>query len=322
MHKNEITTKLFETIPEEVFLDPDEASLTDNPAKHIKLGILSTTTNVLINRNNSPTGVTSHILADKPRVMVPAQKWKGCEQSNTVKLAREMNLLPDSYQQNLISSTSGLLNPVSVIFGDSVTAGDQPGQVRARINYDWAYSYEPVAAVTKRLQHNTLEEDGTIRKGEDRVTPAAEALHRVQYVMPGTAFIRFVSLENITPELFLFYIAGLLSTHSYGARKKIVGDNIENQIVAISWGSSEQPVSSYSVLQEYWPTGQKEIDHREAIENAMAEAYGDERTITGDDIEPLIQQARHLLANLDDLEGLLSSLQAWIEESWHFFKED
>ncbi len=321
--KNEYVDKLNEIMDEEIFLDPEQKSLTDNPAKHIKLGIVSTTENVLINRNNSPTGTTSHVLEDEPRVMVPAQKWKGVEQSNMVKIARELDLMPDSYQQNAIKGNEGLLNPVSVIFGDTVTAGDDSGQIRGRVNYDWSYSYEPLAMVTKRIQHNTLSEDGTILKDEnDPTTPASSALHKTQYVIPGTQFIRFNSLENTTPELFLFYISGLISTHSYGARKKIVGDNIQNEIVAISWGQTERAISSYSVLRELWQEEEDNKDLREKVINSMEEAYGKDQTIKGEDVRKIVELCDDLLVDEKKLKNLLEPVQEWIEESLPYFEKD
>lgn len=319
--KNEYLERLFEVIPKEAFLDPEKMNLYDNPAKHVKVGIVSETTNVFINRNNSATSTTSYIIEGKPRVMVPAQKWKGCEQSNFVKLAREMNLLPESYRQNMIASKDGLLNPVTAIFGDTVTASSEGGQVRGRVAYDWAYSLEPVAKVTKRLQHNTLDEDGTIKKAEDQVTPAPEALHRVQYIVPGISFMRFISLDNMPPHYFLFYLAGVLSTHSYGARKKIVGDNIKNKLIAVSWGNSEQPLSSYSVLKEYWHKDLEEIAFEEVAKDAMMKAYGTAHTIFGTDVAKLTDISHELIANLDQLRNLLYPLQEWIEESWPFFKK-
>jgi len=320
--ENDYVNKLLEIIDEEVFLDPDNQNLTDNPAKHIKLAIVSTTKNVFINRNNSPTGTTSHVLNGEPRVMVPAQKWKGVEQSNMVKIARELDLMPESYQQNAIEGNDGLLNPVSAIFGDTVTAGDDNGQVRGRVNYDWSFSYEPLAKVTKRIQHNTLEEDGTILKEEeDPTTPASSALHKTQYVVPDTQFIRFNSLENIPPELFLFYVGGLMSTHSYGARKKIVGDNIQNDIVAISWGQTEKALSSYTVLEDLWEDGQ-DRDIKQAVISAMEEAYGENQTIKGDDVNKITALSENLLKNHDKLKNLLVPMQDWIKNSWPYFKEE
>ncbi len=105
-----------EEVKEEMCVDTEKNDPEDNPNKHIKIGILSTTTNPMINRNNSQTGTTSMMFDGKARVVVPAQKWKGIEQSKIVKMAREMGIMPESYKRNMIEANSGLVNPVSFLF--------------------------------------------------------------------------------------------------------------------------------------------------------------------------------------------------------------
>ncbi len=312
---------IFELIPKEAFLDKNEHSYTDNLAKHIRLGIVSETTNVFINRNNSPKGVTSYTFANKPRVMVPATKWKGAEQSNMVKLAREMDILPDGYQQNMIKNGQGLINPVSAIYGDTVTEDSSGAQLKGRVNYDWAFSHEPVGKISRRMQHNTLSEDGSIKKSEEGSTQvASSAIYNTQYVVPGVKFIRFISLENVTPEMFIFYLTNLLNTHRYGARTTITGDNMNNKLITVSWGQTEEPMSSYSVLKEIWDEGTEEINHEEMVEEKTLELYGKDNTIYGGRIEDIKDISRGLLNDMDEMKEMLEPINDWLYESLDYIE--
>jgi len=313
--------KTKEIVPDEVFLDPEKHSLKeDNLNRHIKIAIVSETKNVFINRNNSPKTTTSHVIDDEARVMVPGQKWKGKEQSKMVQIARELDIMPEAYKQNQIEDDTGLLNPVSIIFGDSVTADNQGSNTRGRINYDWSYSYKPVRQITKKIQHNTLEEDGTIKKDEsDPTSVASSALHKTQYVIPGVKFVRFNTLTNVSAELFLFYLVGVMSTHAYGARTSIACDNMKNDIVAISFGDAEQPVSAYSLLEEYWEDGEEPGGYKEVATDRMSTAYGPEKTLTGDELEELLNVVRELMRDNESLKEMLEGIDDWIKDSYPEF---
>ncbi|MFW5928718.1 MAG: type I-D CRISPR-associated protein Cas7/Csc2 [Thermoplasmatota archaeon] len=304
-----------EKVKEKMFVDREEHEPIDNPNKHIKIGILSTTTNPMINRNNSQTGTTSMMYEGEARVVVPAQKWKGIEQSKIVKMARDMDLMPDAYRRNMIEANSGLLNPVSFLFGDTVTTNEN-GSLRGRINYDWAYSLEPVKDITRRIQHNTLDEDGTIKKN-DEGNVASSAIFKTKYVIPDVKFIRFVSLENVTKDMFMMYVLGLLNTHSYGARKTIIGNNMNNEIVAIGYGDVEGDVSSHSVMKKLWKTENKEeIGFKETIRKRMRDAYGEERTIT--DIDSLLEKVENYNEDISPLKKELEETKSWLEEGLPF----
>jgi len=311
MQESKYIEELLDVIDEDAFVDPDETNMVANPAKTIKIAILSKTTNVFLNRNNSNDAVTAHEVNDKMRAYVPAQKWKGAEQSKAIKMARELDLLPPEYSQNQIAGSRGLINPVSALFGDTVTASDGKGQIRGRINYGWSHSIEPLAEVTKKVQHNTLQEDGTILK-DDEGNTKPEAIHSTKYILPGVDFVRFITLENVPPQLFVFYLCALKNTHRYGGRTSITGDNMQNKIIAIGYGMYEAPITNYTVLKDI---DGKNVDPSEYVEKAMEEYYED-KCLSEKALEKINDIVKNMMQDEKEMKNMLEPISEWVEESF------
>ena len=81
------------------------------------------------------------------------------------------------------------------------------------------------------------EEEGKLR----------QSLFQVQYIKPGTLFPHFITVENITPELFIHLLFCVLFENRYGAQSTTLSSNMKNHILGFGLSKFEQPVNSYSI---------------------------------------------------------------------------
>ena len=145
--------------------------------------------------------------------------------------------------------------------------------ITSRVIYDWAYSIRDVNEITDTFQHNALSEGGTMWNEEEG--KLRQSLFQVQYVMPKTYFPHFLTIENITPELFVHLLSSVIYETRYGAQSTTLGANMINHIVGIGFSKFEAPINSFSIADNW---NGKEVNFetvKSAINKAMNAYYGD-----------------------------------------------
>ncbi len=298
----------------------EELDLGKNYGVFLKIGIVSETIGFFINRNNSPTELTSEEFEELERLVVPAQKWRGAERSYLLSELRKTGdkIIPKDYRRNMVEKKSLLKNPSSLIFGDSSTGtGSEAAGLASRMFYDWAYSYEPLAEISTRYQHNTLSEEGTILH-EDNGTPKSNALYTTPYVRPGVKLIRYISMENCSYEMLLLGLIAITGTSRYGARTAILGDNFRNKVIAIGFSKKEAPISSFSTMMESWKS--KEYDPEKLVYETMKKAYGND-LLEGEELKKVMGEVNETRSSREKLETIGQQLIAKMEINWkEFFK--
>jgi CRISPR-associated protein Csc2 len=243
--------ELFQLIPERFFVK----SLKENKIGHIKLAFVREVINPLIIRSTDPEATITMFTTDERELAeVPARKFKSREKLLGLMICREFGVVDENVRYNSIFDSKHLANPNSVLFGDSVTQSQDAASLTSRAIYDWAYSLRDVKDITDKLQHNAMSEDGTILKDkdfnpkqEDGTKVASQALHQTEYILPNTYFPHFITVDNITPELFVHLLSCVLNQHRYGAQTTTTANNLNNHLVAVGFSDFEKPINSYTV---------------------------------------------------------------------------
>lgn len=294
----------------------DKIDLRKNYGSFLKIGIVSTTIGYFIDRNNEATEITSEEFFGENRVVVPASKWRGAERSFILSVLRKGEQIPTEYSRNMVKKKEYLQNPASMLWGDSSTGkSEEAAGISSRSFYDWAYSYEPVAAISLNLQHNSLSEDGSILKDEGKVS--SSALHNVNYIRPGVKFVRYITLENASPEMLVMQLMALIGTTRYGARTSVLGDNMKNEVVAIAGSKGERPVSSYSSMVKGW--GLDTYDPYSLIKDEMNENYRE--VITDENLRDLVSLTAKIMSSATEMKSFFDPLRAKIQDQWKEFFE-
>ncbi|MBP1617420.1 MAG: CRISPR-associated protein Csc2 [Bacteroidetes bacterium] len=276
--------ELFKTIPESYFVD----DLKKNTLGTIKIAILREVTGNLIIRSNYPDEtITFKSSESKDIVEIPARKLKSREKLLGIKICREFNVIDNDFRYNVIKKSVQLGNPNSILFGDSVTESNDAVGITSRAIYDWAYSIRDVNEITGTLQHNALSEGGTMWNEEEG--KLRQSLFQVQYIKPGTLFPHFITVENVTPELFIHLISCVLFENRYGAQSTTLSSNVKNHILGFGLSKFEQPVNSYSISSNWNPETEVTFETvKLAINNSMATAYENDNYKGADVLIPII----------------------------------
>jgi CRISPR-associated protein Csc2 len=296
--------KLFDFIPAEHFVAKKNGSynLRENTLGHLKIALVRETTNpIIIRSTDSEATITFASVDGRDLVEIPPRKLKSREKLLGLMICREFAVVRDEVRYNSIFDSDFLANPNSVLFGDSTTQSADARALSSRAIYDWAYSLRDVKDITDKLQHNTMGEDGTILKNKD-VKPdgdggvAPQALHSTEYVVPGVLFPHFITVDNISPELFVHLLSCILNQHRYGAQTTTNANNMNNHLVAIGFADFEKPITSYTVSKA-WNADKKESPQtletvKTFVSNQMTTHY-----------------TNGLVSNID---GLIK----WINELW------
>jgi CRISPR-associated protein Csc2 len=238
--------ELFSHIPETYFVK----NLKDNRIGHIKLALVRETINPLVIRSTDAEATVTLVTEDgRELVEIPPRKFKSREKLLGLMMCREFGVVHESVRYNSIEGAEYLNNPNSVLFGDTSTkSGDTAGLV-SRAIYDWAYSLRDVKDVTDKLQHNALSEAGTMI---DETTGGTKStLFQTEYILPGTLFPHFITVDNVTPELFLHLLFAVMNSKRYGAQTTTNANNMENHLVAIGFGPFEKPINSYLIFKQW-----------------------------------------------------------------------
>lgn len=276
--------ELFKIIPKSYFVE----NLKDNTLGTIKIAILREVTGNLIIRSNYPDEtITFKASENKDIVEIPARKLKSKEKLLGLKICREFDVIDKSLRYNVIKEPTHLGNPNSILFGDSVTEGNNAVGLTSRAIYDWAYSIRDVGEITGTLQHNALSEGGTMWNEEEG--KLRQSLFQVQYIKPGTLFPHFITVENITPELFIHLLACILFENRYGAQSTTLSSNIKNHILGFGLGKFEQPINSYGISSNWDASIDVTLENvKAAINSTMETAYENENYKQSDDVVSLI----------------------------------
>lgn len=249
--------------------------LKKNTLGTIKIAILREVTGNLIIRSNYPDEtITFKAGENKDIVEIPARKLKSREKLLGLKICREFNVIDKEFRYNVIKKSEQLGNPNSILFGDSVTESNDAVGITSRAIYDWAYSIRDVDEITETLQHNALSEGGTMWNEEEG--KLRQSLFQVQYIKPGTLFPHFITVENITQELFIHLLSCILFENRYGAQSTTLSSNIKNHILGFGLSKFEQPINSYSISKNW--DSEKDVTFenvKSVINGAMKTAYGE-----------------------------------------------
>jgi len=308
--------RLFEFIPKEHFIGKKNGihDLRENKIGHIKLALIRETTNPLIIRSTDSEATITMISVDgRELVEIPPRKLKSREKLLGLMICREFDCLgkldekgnridSESVRYNSFEGAEYLNNPNSIVFGDTSTkAGDTAGLV-SRAIYDWAYSLRDVKDITEKLQHNALSEAGTMI--DEKTGEMRQSLYSTEYVLPNTFFPHFITIDNISPELFVHLLSCVLNQHRYGAQTTTNANNLTNHLVAIGLAPFEKPITSYTVSKA-WNEEKNKIEPptiqsvKTLVICQMESAYGAGKIFKDKENEKTV-------------EGLLT----WIKELW------
>lgn len=293
---------LFNLIPETYFVK----KLKQNTLGSIKIALLREVTGNLIIRSNYPDETITFKVSDKKDVVeIPARKFKSKEKLLGLKMCRAFGVVDKDLRYNVIQNSKQLGNPNSILFGDSVTISNDAVGLTSRVIYDWAYSIRDVGQLTATLQHNALSEEGNMND-ETKVGGLRQSLFQVQYVKPNTYFPHFITVENVTPELFIHLLSCILYENRYGAQSTTVGANIKNHLLGIGVARFEQAVNSFGIS-KMWEEEIVTFDSvKAAIQKTMITAYGKENYKDGQQFTALIDK---LWKNEKQLQKLYEQAQ-------------
>ncbi|WP_153280206.1 type I-D CRISPR-associated protein Cas7/Csc2 [Thermoplasma sp. Kam2015] len=293
-----------------------DLDLRKNTGLFIKVAILSETKSFFICRNNEPTETTAETFHNYDRVVVPGPKWRGAERATALTMFRWADAINQEYNRNAVTRKILLKNPVSLIYGDSSTGSErEAASIASRCYYDWSYSYEPLGAVTERFIHNSLSDTGTILMDKEGKVQR-NAIYNVQYIKPGVKFVRFISLENASLDILKVVIAATIRTTRYGARTSILGDNMQNTILAIGFSKGDRSITSYSVMEEAWNSDSWEPE--KLIIEQMKSSYGND-FLTGNALESFLNEVKSLSSNREEMRTLSSQFVSKMEQDWSDF---
>lgn len=221
--------------------------LAQRDTRRLVLYLRRRTIGPMINRQDNDGDTIRANIGGIDHVRVPARKWKSAEKIRGLHICKAYDLVKPEYRYNEIANVDLLDNPVSVLFGDSVTKEKDSGAIPSLVVYEQGLSVEPVVKATERLQHNALSDEGTMwdrTKGKFR-----ESLFDTLYVREGVSFLQSITLDAPTPEGLAFVLM-TLDANRYGAGKQVLGTNVRNEVVGILATSNEPPVTPYTVLEE------------------------------------------------------------------------
>ena len=234
--------KLYEFIDKKWFV----SDLKENRIGHIKIALIREVINPLIIRSTDMEATITLVTADgRELVEIPPRKLKSREKLLGLMLCREFGVVNEDVRYNVFEGAEMLNNPNSALFGDTSTKSGDTAGLTSRAIYDWAYSLRDVKDITEKLQHNALSEAGTMI--DEATGEMRQSLYSTEYILPGAFFPHFITVDNITPELFIHLLSCVLNQHRYGAQTTTNANNMINHLVAIGFADFEKPINSYTI---------------------------------------------------------------------------
>ena len=287
---------------------------------YIDLVVLRKVVSPVIFRNNERTELTYTRLKNKVLVEVYSRKFKAPEKITGVKILKKF-IKDFNYVYNSLSKTPQLKNPVSVLYGDSVTAGasNQGAQIPSRILYSWGLSPQEFECVAEERTHNALSEMGTmwdIKGGTFR-----QSLFKNIYMKRGH-ILQTVSLFNVSLNEVIFGIGNILFTHTYGAEDNVNIRNMRNEIVSVILSSPfESPITPYTIVEKIDEDCNKLLNDEElksSINNVIAKYiknYNYIKKLNDDELNTLLTNIKEIYKNEHLLKELIDEM---VEQSAKF----
>lgn len=294
--------KLYEFIDRKWFV----SNLKENSIGHIKLALVREVVNPLIIRSTDMEATITLVTADGREIVeIPPRKLKSREKLLGLMLCREFEVVNEDVRYNVFEGAEMLNNPNSALFGDTSTKSGDTAGLTSRAIYDWAYSLRDVKDITDKLQHNALSEAGTMI--DETTGEMRQSLYSTEYILPGTFFPHFITVDNITPELFIHLLSCVLNQRRYGAQTTTNANNMINYLVAIGFADFEKPINSYTVSKTWNGDTKKDAPTLDSVKTFVSEQMKEHYTEEG------------LLNKLDELVKWLDSL--WKENDKPSLKE-
>lgn len=284
--------KLYDFIDRKWFV----RDLKENSIGHIKIALIREVVNPLIIRSTDMEATITLVTADgRELVEIPPRKLKSKEKLLGLMLCREFKVVDEKVRYNVFEGAEMLNNPNSALFGDTSTKSGDTAGLTSRAIYDWAYSLRDVKDITDKLQHNALSEAGTMI--DEATGEMRQSLYSTEYILPGTLFPHFITVDNITPELFIHLLSCVLNQHRYGAQTTTNANNMINHLIAIGFADFEKPINSYTVSKAWNGITQKDAPTLEST-----------NTFVNEQMKKQYQE--------DGLVKNLVDLVKWVDDLW------
>lgn len=284
--------KLYDFIDRKWFV----SDLKENSIGHIKIALVREVLNPLIIRSTDMEATITLVTADgRELVEIPPRKLKSREKLLGLMLCREFGVVNENVRYNVFEGAEMLNNPNSALFGDTSTKSGDTAGLTSRAIYDWAYSLRDVKDITDKLQHNALSEAGTMI--DEATGEMRQSLYSTEYILPGTLFPHFITVDNITPELFIHLLSCVLNQHRYGAQTTTNANNMINHLIAIGFADFEKPINSYTASKAWNADTKKDGPTLDAISTFVNE-----------------QMKKHYQE--DGLVKKLVDLVKWVDDLW------
>jgi CRISPR-associated protein Csc2 len=287
--------------------------------KYIDVYVIRKVVGAIIFRNTDRTELTYTSLNGRTHVEVYSRKFKAPEKLTGLKILKRFNKLPEGYLYNAVSNSDALNNPVSVLYGDSVTGAEGGAQIPSRILYSWALSLEEFHQVAEEKTHNALSEMGTMWEAGGY----KQTLFKNIYMKRGH-LLQLVSFYNVSLEELIFGLGNILYTHTYGAEDSVNPRNIENEILAVVLSSPfELPVTPYILVEKMY-NEEKTDETRGPIEILKSmlleeiKKYPFAKPLQDNELTDLVKAVRDTYENDEKIKELIEKLSKHSDE---FFKK-
>jgi len=232
--------------------------LKENRLGHIKLAFVREIINPLIIRStDAEATITLATIDNREIVEIPPRKMKSREKLLGLTLCREFKVIDDGVRYNVFDGAEMLNNPNSALFGDTSTKSNDTAGLTSRAIYDWAYSLRDIKDITDKLQHNALSEAGTMI--DETTGEMRQSLYSTEYILPNTFFPHFITVDNISTELFVHLLLCVLNQYRYGAQTTTNANNMINHLVGIGFADFEKPINSYTISKKWNEERNKEV---------------------------------------------------------------
>lgn len=271
------------------------SDLKENRIGHIKLALVREVVNPLIIRSTDMEATITLVTAGGGEIVeIPPRKLKSREKLLGLMLCREFEVVNKDVRYNVFEGAEMLNNPNSALFGDTSTKSGDTAGLTSRAIYDWAYSLRDVKDITDKLQHNALSEAGTMI--DEATGEMRQSLYSTEYILPGTFFPHFITVDNITPELFVHLLSCVLNQQRYGAQTTTNANNIINHLVAVGFADFEKPINSYTVSKAWHADTKKDVPTLDSVNTFVKEQMKKHYTEVG-----LVKNLADLVKWVDDL---------------------
>lgn len=202
------------------------------------------------------------------------------------------------------------------LYGFAVGGG---GAQKSRVLTQDSYSLLPAAEITDKRTFNALYDNSTMRDPLDK-TKASSSLGEVEYVRPGSHFIDFQVLKDVTEEEFIYVLGNILRSKRYGAISSRIG-RVKNQILGIYFSHCElisnleltQAVAAE--LKEEWEyplpvESIKDLVIKKAEDLCLHNTYGTVVSMDNVELMELLEEVKKIFSNRELLEDLINKTEA------------